>query len=81
MNFDLCSLLKSRSVTEPGSYLPTAQKAKHREDEIAAERGFNQSQGSLARKQEHEPQICFPENGDSGIFMKWGQGGLNCEGR
>ena len=31
------------------------------------------SQGSRMRKREHEPQICFPEKRDSGIFMGWGQ--------
>ena len=30
------------------------------------------SQGSHARKQEHEPQIRFPESRDSGIFMGLG---------
>lgn len=55
-------------VTEPGSFLPVAQKTNHQNDEIAAERGF-ESQGSQVRKGENESQICFAENGDSGTFM------------
>ena len=34
------SNVATTSVTEPGSFLPAAQKAKHQDDEIAAERGF-----------------------------------------
>ena len=66
-------------VTEPGLFLPFAQKAKHPDDKTAAERGFNH----MSAKEEMGERVSSPPP------RKWrlrdiygeGKGGLKFGGR
>ena len=67
-------------VTKPGLFLPTAQKAKHQDDKIAAEGEVNHK-AAMWRSESMSIKSASPKIGTQGYLCERGQGGLKCGGR
>ena len=66
-------------VSMPDSFLPAAGKAKHRDDEIAAEREFNHK-AAMRGSKSMSLKSTFPKIGTQGYLWDGGQGGLKSGG-
>ena len=64
-------------VTVPGSFLPTAQKAKHQDDEIAAEKKFNHK-AAMWGSESMSLKSPSPKIRTQGYLCDGRQGGLKC---